>query len=245
MHQEVGTEAFDELIPIRIDLNVRGAPVTEYFTWDLTETAVSPTDFATLLVSDLQLPQQATSAIASSITDQIEANTTLRQSQRISARAEESRQILRLNIRVGRVVLRDQFEWDIADSTNCPEAFAERLCADLGLGREFVPAVACHVREQLLELADTEHPHPGCMPLDGQSVIRSLDVASAWQPVVERLNVTQQENLELKERREARLARRIRSRAPGQDKVVGPPITKNAGTSFGRLHRKRSSTDVC
>jgi hypothetical protein len=245
MHQEVGVEGFDELIPIRIDLNVRGAPVTEYLTWDVTETALSPTDFATQLVSDLQLPQQAISAIASSITDQIEAKISLGQAKGLRAQAEESRQILRLNIRVGRVVLRDQFEWDIADSTNCPEAFAESLCADLGLGREFVPAVACHVREQLLELAEAEQPHARCRALDSQSVIRPLDVASAWQPMVERLNVTQQENLELKERREARLARRNRSRAPGPDKVVGAPVTKSAGTSFGRLHRKRSSADVC
>lgn len=43
----------------------------------------------------------------------------------------------------------DQFEWDISDPQNNPEQFALGLCSDLGLGGEFVTAVAYSIRGQL------------------------------------------------------------------------------------------------
>jgi SNF5 / SMARCB1 / INI1 len=243
MHQARFADSTDDLVPVRVELNVRGTPVTEYFSWDLTETGLSPTDFATLLVADLQLPHRCIAEISTSVSNQLAVHVSSKQARAVAVSTAESRQVLRLNIRLGRVVLRDQFEWDLADPNNCPESFAESLCADIGLGREFVPAVACRVREQLLELADTEKQLASCRALDPLSVIRSLDATSAWEPVVERLTVTQQENLELKERREARLARRHRSRLPGPEKA-GALITKTSGSSLSRLHRRRSSSDV-
>lgn len=39
---------------------------------------------------------------------------------------------------MGRIVYRDQFEWDINNAENSPEQFAECLCADMGLGPEFL-----------------------------------------------------------------------------------------------------------
>ena len=53
-------------------------------------------------------------------------------------RKEESRHIVRLDVRIGRVVIRDQFEWDLSERMNNADAFAERLCADLGLNTEHV-----------------------------------------------------------------------------------------------------------
>ena len=43
----------------------------------------------------------------------------------------------------------DQFEWDLSNPLNNPEDFARCLCADLGLGGEFVTAVAYSIRGQL------------------------------------------------------------------------------------------------
>lgn len=57
--------------------------------------------------------------------------------------------IIKLNVRVANVVLRDQFEWDIANPANSPEDFAEALVADLGLGSEFLVPVAHQIREQI------------------------------------------------------------------------------------------------
>lgn len=54
-----------------------------------------------------------------------------------------------LNIHVGNISLNDQFEWDMGDPTNNPEDFASKLCAELGLGGEFVTAIAYSIRGQL------------------------------------------------------------------------------------------------
>ena len=49
---------------------------------------------------------------------------------------------MNINVRVGRVVLKDRVEWDINNPNNSPEDFAECLCADLGLEDEFKLLIA-------------------------------------------------------------------------------------------------------
>ncbi len=43
----------------------------------------------------------------------------------------------------------DQIEWDLSEKDNSPESFAVQLCAELGLGGEFVTAIAYSIRGQL------------------------------------------------------------------------------------------------
>ena len=62
-----------------------------------------------------------------------------------------------INVRVGKVVVRDKFEWDINNPDNSPEDFAECMCADLGLGSEFMLPIAHQIREKILELQKTAH----------------------------------------------------------------------------------------
>ena len=50
--------------------------------------------------------------------------------------------LIQLNLHVGNVSLQDQFEWDMSDPLNNPEQFALSLCTELGLGGEFVTAIA-------------------------------------------------------------------------------------------------------
>lgn len=60
--------------------------------------------------------------------------------------------VIKLNVRIGNIILRDQFEWDINNCQNSPEVtitfylllqdFSESLCADLGLGSEFMLPIA-------------------------------------------------------------------------------------------------------
>ena len=45
---------------------------------------------------------------------------------------------IKLNVRIGNIVIRDQFQWDIYNPYNSPEDFSETLCSDLGLGAEFM-----------------------------------------------------------------------------------------------------------
>ena len=54
-----------------------------------------------------------------------------------------------MNIHVGNISLVDQLEWDLSEPNNSPEQVALKICAELGLGGEFVTAIAYSVRGQL------------------------------------------------------------------------------------------------
>ena len=43
----------------------------------------------------------------------------------------------------------DQLEWDLSEPNNSPEQVALKICAELGLGGEFVTAIAYSIRGQL------------------------------------------------------------------------------------------------
>lgn len=55
----------------------------------------------------------------------------------------------KLNIHVGNISLVDQLEWDLSEPQNSPEQVALKICAELGLGGEFVTAIAYSIRGQL------------------------------------------------------------------------------------------------
>ena len=79
--------------------------------------------------------------------------------------ADEARVIVKLNLVVGNILLEDQIEWDMSETENTPERFAQSYCKELGLGGEFVPTIAYAVRGQLAWHQTTasfsENPLPG------------------------------------------------------------------------------------
>lgn len=129
-------------------------------------------------------------------------------------------------------MVRDQFEWDLSSRANSPEAFAERLCADLGLRTEHVPLVAYAIREQLIEMAQFQDVRQRCRVLSPREAVRQGAV-DAWAPSVDCLTTEEQERLERKEKREARLMRRNKGKA----EVYGKPIRRRR--SSGDASRRR------
>ena len=165
---------------------------------------MTPTSFAAVLAADLSLPDGARPIIADAITTQIEAYKPQTRPK------EECRHVVRLDIRIDRVVVRDQFEWDLS-ANNDPDTFAEALCADLGLETRHVPALAHAIREQIAELSAFRHNRAGCPTVTERTVFRKTP--DVWAPTVECLTPEETERLERKERREARLQRRNRGKA--------------------------------
>lgn len=214
-----GGPLLDPLVPIRLELVVDGKQVQETFTWNAQETDLTPHMFARLMAADLGLPESSHEEIVTAMQDQIDAFVPAK---RRRVDGGESRQVVRLDMRIGRVVIRDQFEWDLNSTENCPESFAAQLCAELGLHSEFVPSVAHAVREQLNELAEFEDKRPPRPALSARSVVRMPEDAAQWEPVVECLSVDDQVRLERKEKREARLQRRNRGKAD----VYGKPTSR-------------------
>lgn len=222
----------EPLVPIRLDLSLDGGRrVQETFMWNLRESSIAPQAFAAHLALDLGLPDSAREPIAEAMQEQIAAFVPP------APRSEaECRHVVRLAVRVGRIVVRDQFEWDLQAPENNPEAYAERLCIDIGLGTEHVPAVAHAVREQLVELAEFRDKRQPCPVLREGDVVRDVAQVGAWEPAIECLSVEEQERLERKEKREARLMRRNRGKA----EVYSRPSARRRSSDTSA--RRRSSS---
>lgn len=105
----------------------------------VSESLITPEQFAEVLCDDLDLnPLTFVPAIAQAIRQQIEAFP----QEAIIEEQSDQRVIIKLNIHVGNTSLVDQVEWDMSEKENNPEKFAMKLCAELGLGGEFVTAIA-------------------------------------------------------------------------------------------------------
>ncbi|MCO5576102.1 hypothetical protein L7F22_029909 [Adiantum nelumboides] len=141
----------ENLIPIRIDVEVDGQRFKDAFTWNPNELDVEITAFARRTVKDLNLPMAFLPLIAQSIQTQVNE---FRSYEGLEMIAGERVHCLKLDLRVNSTVIRDQFLWDLGNLESDPEEFARCLCKDLELeDPEVGPAVAFAIREQLYELA--------------------------------------------------------------------------------------------
>lgn len=86
----------------------------------------------------------------------------------------------------------DQIEWDLSEKQNSPEQFALSLCSDLGLGGEFVTAIAYHIRGQLSWYSKTyafsETPLPTV-----EVALRGPQDVDNWCPYLETLTDAEME----------------------------------------------------
>ncbi|VDO03320.1 unnamed protein product [Rodentolepis nana] len=201
----------EHLVPIRLDIEFDGVKLRDCFTWNRTEQLITPEQFAEILCDDLDLnPISFVPAIAQAIRQQVAGHPV----ENILSNQTDTRVIVRLNIHVGNMSLVDQFEWDLSEPANSPEQFAGRLCAELGLGGEFVTAVAYSIRGQLAWhqrlYAFTESPLPTI-----DVVFRSPNEADQWSPVVEVLTDAEMEKKIRDQDRNTRRMRRLANTQPG------------------------------
>ncbi|XP_013068275.2 SWI/SNF-related matrix-associated actin-dependent regulator of chromatin subfamily B member 1-A-like [Biomphalaria glabrata] len=200
----------EELVPIRLDMEIEGQKLRDCFTWNKNETLITPEQFAEILCDDLDLnPVNFIPAIAGAIRQQIE-NTAVPEGAEEQA---DQRVIIKLNIHVGNISLVDQFEWDMSESLNSPEEFATKLCAELGLGGEFVTAIAYSIRGQLSwhqrTYAFSEAPLPVV-----EVAFRNQNEADQWCPFLETLTDAEMEKKIRDQDRNTRRMRRLANTAP-------------------------------
>ena len=200
----------DFLVPIRLDMEIDGHKLRDTFTWNKNEQLVTPEQFAEVLCDDLDLPASAfVPAIAQSIRQQIESF----QTDTLLEEQTDQRVILKLNIHVGNISLVDQFEWDMSEKENSPEEFALRLCAELGLGGEFVTAIAYSIRGQLSwhqrTYAFSESPLPTV-----EVPFRNQSESDQWCPFLETLTDAEMEKKIRDQDRNTRRMRRLANTAP-------------------------------
>lgn len=132
-----------ELVPMRIDIELEGRRLREFITWESQEPNFTPHFFAEVLCEEQKLPQP----FAKEITRTIEQK--LSRYEKYHPGNYECLQVLEIEVRVDGLVLRDRLVWDINNLDNCPDAFAQMLCADLGLGGDVAACVSNAIREKI------------------------------------------------------------------------------------------------
>lgn len=204
------------LVPIRLDMEYEGQKLRDCFTWNKNESLITPEQYAEILCDDLDLnPINFVSAIAQVIRSQVEAfpDTDPAPTPPSDEVVSDQRVILKLNIHVGNISLMDQFEWDISEPENSPEEFAVKLCGELGLGGEFVTAIAYSIRGQISwhqkTYAFSETPLPTV-----EVVIRNQNEADTWSPFLELLTDQEMEKKIRDQDRNTRRMRRLANTAP-------------------------------
>ncbi len=172
---------------------------------------------AHILTGDNNLPSSFEKEISSQIKRQINSYKKFNKMDE-----KEIIKTIKLDILIGDLEYKDQFEWDIANPDNDPEEFARNVCCDLGLGTEFVVPIAHSIREQILEFqknASSERnnfyygnysrqPNKRTV-VDENNYIREIFTdTSEWDPDVKHINEEEIKKYEKKEERKYRYNQR-------------------------------------
>ncbi|KAH0812246.1 hypothetical protein GEV33_010540 [Tenebrio molitor] len=201
------------LVPIRLDMEIEGQKLRDTFTWNKNESLITPEQFAEVLCDDLDLnPLTFVPAIAQAIRQQLDAFPA--EPSGIIEEGSDQRVIIKLNIHVGNTSLVDQVEWDMSEKQNNPEEFALILCSELGLGGEFVTAIAYSIRGQLSwhqrTYAYSEAPLPTV-----EVPFRTPSESDQWAPFLETLTDAEMEKKIRDQDRNTRRIRRLANTTPG------------------------------
>lgn len=185
-------EQFEELVPIRLDVDWDKVKLRDTLTWNLND-RLTPIDlFSAQLVEDIGLKAPLDRPVFEQVQQQIREQLNdfypmLSPTQEAldpelpysAYKNDEMRILIKLNITIGSVTLVDQFEWDINDPLNSPEDFARVMARDLSLSGEFTTAIAHCIREQ--SQLFTRSLYTIGHPFDGRPV-EEPDLVAAFLP---------------------------------------------------------------
>ncbi|VVA37524.1 PREDICTED: SWI/SNF-related [Prunus dulcis] len=118
------------LVPIRLDLDVDGQKFKDTFTWNPSDPDSEIVVFARRTAKDLKLPPGFITVIASAIQSQIADFRSLEGQDMYPG---ERIVPIKLDLRVNHTLIRDQFLWDLNNFESDPEEFAKTFCGDLGI----------------------------------------------------------------------------------------------------------------
>ncbi|CAK3901152.1 SWI SNF chromatin-remodeling complex subunit SNF5 [Lecanosticta acicola] len=236
-------EQHEELVPVRLDIELDKLRLRDTFTWNLHEKVISQDVFTDYLVEDLKLPPEAIPEVSRQIKvemqDQIQnfyphiivEDGPLEPGKPYSEhKDEEMRIMIKLNITIGRITLIDQFEWDISNALNSPEEFARQMAWENALSGEFTTAIAHSIREQsqlyTKSLYLTNHAFDGrpvddpdvrdsFLPAPIHSAFRPAAAQKDWTPYMYEMSEAELERTETSMMREHRAAKRQLNRRGG------------------------------
>lgn len=222
-HITFETQNHDVLVPIRLNLEYNGgmSRLVDFFMWNLSESLISPEQFAALLCSDLELPGTMQQDIVESIKKQIEDYNYVSTLQ--LPPDNEYHVVIDLSVSLNKKLYQDKFEWDLNQSEVTPELFADIVVADLGLSLEFKPAISHSLHEVIIrlkkEISDGTYNHElhnyqqvaGLIFEKGIRIRTESSVQNGnniWEPIVEVLTPWELENRDREKERNIRRLKR-------------------------------------
>ncbi|KAK5114510.1 hypothetical protein LTR62_002445 [Meristemomyces frigidus] len=236
------SEHHEELVPVRLDIELDKLRLRDTFTWNLHEKLISPDLYAEYLMEDLRLPPEALREVSAQIKaemhEQIQGyyphiiveDGPLEPGRPYNDhKDDEMRVYIKLNITIGRITLVDQFEWDINNPLNSPEEFARQMAWDNALSGEFTTAIAHSIREQsqlyTKSLYLTDHCFDGRPVTDTDlkdaferpihSAFRPVAQQKDWTPYMYEMSEAELERTETSMMREHRAQKRQLNRRGG------------------------------
>ncbi|OSX62795.1 hypothetical protein POSPLADRAFT_1046198 [Postia placenta MAD-698-R-SB12] len=160
---EVQARRPTSLVPIRVEFETDTLRIRDCFVWNLHEDLIKPESFARAFCVDLDLPVNPwAETVANQIRAQLEEHEgvaavdfgvpdpEMEEKLRAGEEMGECRVILSIDVQIATYHLCDTIEWDLLSSLT-PEAFASKLCSELGLSGEAVPLVAHAMHEEIVK----------------------------------------------------------------------------------------------
>ena len=105
----------DCLVPIELDFENEDRQLKDCFIWDKREQYLTVDMFARILVEENNLPPIFEHGIITEMKKKLAQPTRFVSGECIKT--------ININVRIGEIILRDQFEWDICNSDNSPEVY--------------------------------------------------------------------------------------------------------------------------
>ena len=236
-------EQHEELVPVRLDIELDKLRLRDTFTWNLHEKLVSQDMFADYLLEDLKVPPEAMHEVGRQVKQEmheqihtfyphiIVEDGPLEASRPYSEhKDDEMRILIKLNITIGRITMIDQFEWDINNPLNSPEEFARQMAWENALSGEFTTAIAHSIREQsqlytkslyltnhCFDGRPVEDPDlkDGFLPAPIHSAFRPPQAQKDWTPYMYEMSEAEFERTETSMMREHRAQKRQLNRRGG------------------------------
>ncbi|KAK3618617.1 SWI/SNF chromatin-remodeling complex subunit [Elasticomyces elasticus] len=236
-------EQHEELVPVRLDIELDKLRLRDTFTWNLHEKLISPDLVADHLLEDLRIPPESLFEVSRQVKVELQEQIQNFYPHIIvedgpldpgqpyfSHKDDEMRILIKINITIGRITLVDQFEWDINNPLNSPEEFARHVAWENGLSGEFATAIAHSIREQsqlyTKSLYLTGHNFDGrpvedlelrdaFLPTPIHSAFRPHNSQKEWMPYMYEMSEAEFERLETSMMREHRAQKRQSTRRGG------------------------------
>ncbi|KAK2745391.1 SWI/SNF chromatin-remodeling complex subunit [Myotisia sp. PD_48] len=242
----IQSDQAEDLVPIRIEIDWDKIKMRDTFTWNLHDRVTPPEIFAERLVEDLGLPLESCGPLVRQVSQSIheqladfypqvffEEEPLDPELPYFAYKNDEMRILIKLNITLGQHTLVDQFEWEINDPHNSPEAFALHMCRELSLPGEFTTAIAHSIREQVQlftrSLYILSHPFDG-RPIDDpdlKNAFQPSPIPSSFRPVQASKDFTPylyEVNEAKLEQAEGNLSRDQRSKKRSLNRRGGPAL---------------------